>query len=125
MNHPHPECTLERVRELERQLEEARATLLALRAADSHLTLHAYSDTDCYSAADVEAIREILAASAPPPVAEPVTEQERAVLRAMAEIDTEVLEHIERGWSAAHPIWHPPALAELALRRAVAREGKP
>jgi hypothetical protein len=47
-----------------------------------------------------------------------VTAEDRAVLEAMAELDIGVLEYIEKGWSAAHPMWHPPALAELARRRA-------
>lgn len=50
--------------------------------------------------------------------------EDAAVLEAMAALDIGVLEYIEKGWSASHPMWHPPALAELAKRRA-AKAGTP
>lgn len=45
-----------------------------------------------------------------------VTPEERAVLDACAEWETPVLEHIRDGWSAAPPVWHSAAKAELARR---------
>ena len=151
---PHPECTLERVRELEAAvalLQEQRLShekLLEWRGIEdacrqcggagtrvygSTATWHGGAGgqtltTDvcdwCWGSGDQQRRWPSRRSPAPPPAAESVTEQDSAVLRAMADIDIGVLEYIEKGWSASHQMWHPPALAELARRRAAAREGK-
>ena len=114
---PHPECTLERVRELERQLAHACIHVLNLRGA-IHEALRLYAGGREHG----DILRAALKASpAPtsPPAAEPVTEQERAVLRAMRGAGEEDVQGLEP--------YLPDDLVEAWLAwidaRAAAREG--
>ena len=47
-----------------------------------------------------------------------VTAADKAVLDAMAGLETVMLEYVRAGWSAAPPVFHPACRAELARREA-------